>query len=188
MGIENTQILRRNLETSVVEFRTDFFNIEYLNLFCLLHSGYVKLKHKPHCFPFTFSLFIFNSKVNIACLSPLLNLQIFSFSSSFFLVCYFSYHKEAWKFQCIYFFIPQWCSLHHTSLWGQWGPIAVLQRLLVTCPATSVAHGIRQSANEKELNDTTVKPPPLEHVTPSAWIYVVHWRGVFPLFCLESQL
>lgn len=84
MGIENTQILRTNLETSVVEFRTDFFFIKYLNLFCLLHSGYVKLKHKAHCFPFTFSLFTFNSKVNIACLSPLLSLQIFFFFSSSF--------------------------------------------------------------------------------------------------------
>lgn len=96
--------------------------------------------------------------------------------------------KKPGKFQCVYFFIPWWCSLHHTSWWGQWVPIAVLQRLLVTCPASSVVRGIRQSANEKELNDTAVKPPHLEHVTPSAWIYVVHWRGVFPLFCLESQL
>lgn len=60
--------------------------------------------------------------------------------------------------------------------------------VLVTCPASSVEHGIRQSANEKDLNDTAVKPPPLEHVTLSVWIYVAHWVGVFPLFCLESQL
>lgn len=58
----------------------------------------------------------------------------------------------------------------------------------MTWPASSVVHGMRQIANEKELNDTAVKPPPLEHVTPSAWIYVILCRGVFPLFCLETQL
>lgn len=83
-GIESTQILRRNLENAVVEFRTFFF-LGHLNLFSLLHSEYVKLKHKSHCFLFAFSLFNFYSKVNIVCHSILLNLQTFSFSSSFFL-------------------------------------------------------------------------------------------------------
>lgn len=64
-----------------------------------------------------------------------------------------------------------------THMCGDSGlPQLVLERLLMTCPASSIVRGIWLSANEKELNDTAVKPSPLEHVTPSAWIYVVHWR------------
>lgn len=107
------RIFRRNVETSVVEFRiTFFFSIRHINLFSLLHS---------ECW---------NIKLTVLILSFNIQQQskyCMSFSISwpsnifFFLVCSFSYHEEGWKNFSLSAFSSHSSVLYNTCLCGDSG-------------------------------------------------------------------